>query len=203
MGNILVFAEQEKGKFPKSTLIAIQAGKEAASKLGGDCYAAILGSGIEALAKELTEYGITKVLMVEGPSFEHYLADAYAAALEQLIKANEVSLLLGTVTAIGKDLLPRVAARLGVSMASDVVAIESDGTFIRPMYAGNVMAWLIEAKIRGDDPRKGKPYSLQPTIYLSYDLNGFLICRDFDLRGKRRLNVACGQPKSAASICPA
>jgi electron transfer flavoprotein alpha subunit len=140
MGNILVFAEHQKGKLPKTTLIAVQAGKEAASKLGGNCYAAILGSGVEALAKELTEYGVSKVLMADDPSLEHYLADVYAAALAQLVKANEISLLLGTVTAVGKDLLPRVAARLGVSMASDVVAIEPDGTFQRPMYAGNVIA---------------------------------------------------------------
>lgn len=140
MGNILVFAEQQKGTLPKATLVAIQAGKEAASKLGGGCYAVIFGSGIEALAKELTEYGVSKVLMVDDPSFEHYLADGYAAALEQLVKANGVSLLLGTTTAVGKDLLPRVAARLGVSMASDVVAIESDGMFRRPMYAGGVTA---------------------------------------------------------------
>ncbi len=149
MGNILVFAEHQKDKLPKTTLIALQAGKEAASKLGGGCYAAILGSGIEGLAKELTEYGVSKVLMVDDSSFEHYLADAYAAALEQLVKAHEISLLMGTVTAVGKDLLPRVAARLGVGMASDVVSIESDGTFKRPMYAGNVIATVaLESPIK-------------------------------------------------------
>ena len=140
MGNILVFAEHQKGKFPKSTLVALQAGKEAASKLGGDCLVAVLGSGLDALAQEAARYGVAKVIAADDPALANYLADAYAATLAHLIKANEVSLLLATSTAVGKDLLPRVAARLGAGMASDVVAINADGTFKRPMYAGNVIA---------------------------------------------------------------
>lgn len=140
MGNVLVFAEQQKGKFPKSTLIALQAGKEAAKKLGGNCLAAVLGSGLDALAQEAAGYGVSKVLAADDPALTNYLADAYAATLAQLIKAHDVSLFIATSTALGKDLLPRVAGRLGVSMASDVIAINADGTFKRPMYAGNVVA---------------------------------------------------------------
>src|SRR5215475_11560143 len=140
MSNVLVFAEHQKGKFPKSTLVALQAGKEAASKLGGNCLAAVLGSGIDVLAQEIAGYGVTKVLAADDPSLAHYLADAYAATIEQLIKANDISLFVATSTAIGKDLLPRLAARLGVGMATDVVAINTDGTFKRPMYAGNALA---------------------------------------------------------------
>src|SRR5215510_6664062 len=140
MGNVLVFAEHQKGKFPKSTLIAFQAGKEAASKLGGHCLAAVLGSGIDALAQDIAGYGVTKVLAADDPALAHYLADAYAATIEQLIKANDISLFVATSTAIGKDLLPRLAAHLGVGMATDVVAINGDSTFKRPMYAGNAIA---------------------------------------------------------------
>jgi electron transfer flavoprotein alpha subunit len=140
MGNVLVFAEHRKGKFPKTTLIAIQAGKEAANKLGGNCLAAVLGSEIAAPAQEIAGYGVNKVIVADDPALANYLADAYAATLEQLIKANDVSLFLATATAVGKDLLPRVAARLGVGMASDVIGINADGTFKRPMYAGNAVA---------------------------------------------------------------
>jgi electron transfer flavoprotein alpha subunit len=140
VGNVLVFAEHHKGKFPKSTLIALQAGKEAASKLGGSCIATVLGSGVDAAANEISGYGASKVIAVDDAALANYLADAYAVTLEQLIKANDVSLLVATSTAVGKDLLPRVAARLGVSMATDVVAINADGTFKRPMYAGNALA---------------------------------------------------------------
>ncbi len=140
MGNILVFAEIQKGSLPKSSLITIQAGKEAASKLGGDVLVAVLGSDIDAATQEAAGYGAAKVLAVSEAALEHYLADAYAAALEQLVQANQVTMLVATSTAIGKDLLPRVAARLGVGMASDVVEFNDDGTLQRPMYAGNTVA---------------------------------------------------------------
>ena len=140
MGNVLVFAEHQKGKAPKSTLVALQAGKDAASKLGGDCLAAVLGSGIDSVAQEIAGYGVAKVLAADDSILANYLADVYAAALEQIVKAHGVSLVVATSTAIGKDLLPRVAARLGVAMATDIVAINDDGSFKRPMYAGNVLA---------------------------------------------------------------
>src|SRR5262249_222462 len=113
---------------------------EAAGKLGGNCLAAVLGSGLDAPAQEIAGYGVNKVLAADDPALANYLADTYTGALEQLVKANDVSLLLATSTAIGKDLLPRVAARLGSGMATDVVAINADGTFKRPMYAGNAIA---------------------------------------------------------------
>ena len=108
--------------------------------MGGDCIATVLGAGVDALAKEISGYGVAKVIAADDAALADYLADVYTATLEQLIKANDVSLLIATSTAVGKDLLPRVAARLGVSMATDVVAINEDGTFKRPMYAGNALA---------------------------------------------------------------
>jgi electron transfer flavoprotein alpha subunit len=140
MANVLVLAEHQHQKFPKSTLVAIAAGKEAAKQSGGECCAAVLGKGIDALAAELAEYSVKKVFAVDDPALEHYVADAYGAALTQLVKSKGIDLLLATATAVGKDLLPRVAALLGAGMASDVVAFNPDGTFRRPMYAGNANA---------------------------------------------------------------
>lgn len=140
MGNVLVYAETKNGQLPKSTLIAIEAGKTAASKLGGDLLIAVLGSGTDTAVQAAAGYGAAKVLAADDPALAHYLADAYAAALEQIISSNDVSALLATATAQGKDLLPRVAARLGVGMASEIVDINDDGTFERPMYAGNAIA---------------------------------------------------------------
>jgi electron transfer flavoprotein alpha subunit len=140
MGNVLVFAEHQHQKFPKSTLVAIAAGKEAARIAGGDCYAVILGKGIDALANELAEYGVKKVFSVDDAAFEHYLAGTYAAAVTQLVKEKGVEILVAAATAAGKDLLPRAAALLGAGMASEVVAFNADGTFERPMYAGNAVA---------------------------------------------------------------
>ena len=68
MSNVLVFAEHQHKKFSKTALVAVTAGKDLAAKSGGQCYAAVLGSGIEALAQELAQYGVAKVFAVEHPS---------------------------------------------------------------------------------------------------------------------------------------
>ena len=140
MSNVLVFAEHAHGKFPKTTLVALSAGKDAAAKFGGECYAALLGTGLDALAGQLAEYGVKKVFVADDPSLEHYTADVYAAALSQLAKDKGTDIVLATATAVGKDLLPRVAIRLDAGMASDISGINADGTILRPMYAGNAIA---------------------------------------------------------------
>ena len=138
MGNVLVFAEHQHHKFAKTTLVAIAAGKAAAG--GGNCYVAVLGKGIDDLAGEIAEYGVKKVFAVDDAALEHYTADAHAAALAQLVKDKGIETIVATATAVGKDLLPRLAALLGAGMASEVVAFNADGTLQRPMYAGNVLA---------------------------------------------------------------
>src|SRR5881398_1702077 len=139
MGTVLVVAEHLHGKFPKTTLVSVAAGKQAASLAGGKCLAAVLGQGIDALASELAEYGVD-VVAVDGAPFAHYLADAYTAAIVEIVKQKGVETVIAAATAVGKDLLPRVAARLGAGMASEVTAIVDAKTFKRPMYAGNAIA---------------------------------------------------------------
>jgi electron transfer flavoprotein alpha subunit len=140
MGNVLIFAEHQHHKFPKSTQVAITAGKEAAKIAGGECYAAVLGKGIDDLANEVAEYGVKKVFAVDDAILEHYLSGCYAAAVAQVVKEKGIDILLATATAAGKDMLPRVAALLGAGMASEIVAMNDDGTFLRPTYAGSAMA---------------------------------------------------------------
>jgi electron transfer flavoprotein alpha subunit len=139
MGNVLVVAEHLHGKFPKTTLVGLAAGKQAAGHAGGACIAAVLGEGVDALAAELAGYGVD-VVAVDGAPFAHYLADAYTAAVAEIVTRKGVDTVLAAATAVGKDLLPRVAARLGAGMASDVTAIVDAATFTRPMYAGNAIA---------------------------------------------------------------
>ena len=93
----------------------------------------------DALASELASYGID-VVAIDGAPFEHYLADAYTAAIAEVAKQKGADIVVAAATAVGKDLLPRVAARLGAGMASDVTEIVDAKTFKRPMYAGNAIA---------------------------------------------------------------
>jgi electron transfer flavoprotein alpha subunit len=140
MGDVLVFAEHQQGKFPKSSLTALLAGQELAQKRGGKAIAVVAGDNPDQLAGELAKYGCAKVIALAHPALKNYLADAYAQALAALVKSIGAEYVLATATALGKDLMPRVAARLGAAMASEIVAINDDGTFIRPMYAGNALA---------------------------------------------------------------
>jgi electron transfer flavoprotein alpha subunit len=140
MGNVLIFVEHAHGKLPKSSLVAISAGVEAARKHGGETYALVAGKGVDSIASEAAAYGVSKTLVADDPRLEHYVADLYAKALAHVVKERGCSLVVATATAIGKDLLPRVAAILDAGMASEITALNDDGTMIRPTYAGNVMA---------------------------------------------------------------
>jgi electron transfer flavoprotein alpha subunit len=140
MGDVLIFAEHLDGHFPKTTLTAIHAGLELASKRGGKAIAAVCGDTPDAVAAEIAKYGTAKVIALSSPALKNYLADAHANALAALAKKEEVEFVITTATAVGKDLFPRLAARLDAPMASEIVTINDDGTFVRPMYAGNVMA---------------------------------------------------------------
>lgn len=142
MSNVLVFAEQQHGKFPKATLGAVQAGLTLATKTGGICCAAVLGASVDSQADELAQYGVKKVFAVSAPALEHYVAESYAQALCQLAKDKGCDVVLATASAVGKDLLPRIAVRLNAGMASDVIGIDDGGTLQRPMYAGNAIATI-------------------------------------------------------------
>jgi electron transfer flavoprotein alpha subunit len=140
MGDVIVFAEHKDGRFPKTTLIAVNAGLELARKRGGNCLALLTGENIDGAAAEIAKYGVSKVIVLDDPHLGHYLADAAAQAISALTKSLGAETVLATATAIGKDLMPRVAARLNAPMASEIVGMNDDGTFVRPMYAGNVLA---------------------------------------------------------------
>jgi electron transfer flavoprotein alpha subunit len=140
MGDVIVFAEHKGGHFPKTTLVAINAGLEIARKRGGNCIAVVAGDNVDGPANEIARYGVSKVIALEGARLSHYLADATAQAIAALTKSTGAETVVATATAMGKDLMPRVAARLNAPMASEIVAINDDGTFIRPMYAGNALA---------------------------------------------------------------
>lgn len=142
MGDVLIFAEHQGTHFPKTTLTAVHAGLELAAKRGGQAIAVVAGDAPEALAAEIAKYGVAKAIALTHANLKNYLADAHAAALTALIKQTGAEFLLATATAVGKDLLPRLAARLNAPMASEITAINDDGTYVRPMYAGNAMATI-------------------------------------------------------------
>src|SRR5690348_14646751 len=130
MGDVLVFAEHKAGHFPKTTLVAVNAGIELAGKRGGKCIAVLAGENLDGPAAELAKYGASKVIALEDPKLAHYLADLYGQTLAALTRKVGAEYVLATATAMGKDLMPRVAARLGAPMASEIVSVGEDGTLV-------------------------------------------------------------------------
>ena len=144
--NVLVFAEQREGKFRKVALEAVSEGKRLTDKLGGELNAVVIGSGVEGIAGSLGAYGAAKVYVVDDPALENYTSDGFAKALCRIIKDTEPSILLMGCTSTGRDLGPKVAARMATGLAADCTALDvKDGKLVatRPMYAGKVLAEVV------------------------------------------------------------
>ncbi len=141
---VLVVAEQQPdGNLRKASLNALAAGKQLAQKAGAELHAVVLAKDSSKLAEELRGYGPSVVHAATAPLFEHYVAEAFAPAVAELARSVNAGFVGAASTALGKDLMPRVAARLGAAMASDVMKFDGSGTdiaFTRPMWAGNVIA---------------------------------------------------------------
>lgn len=133
--NILVIAEHDNAALRPATLNTIAA----AAKIGGDITVLVAGRGCAAAASAAAAVsGVTKVLTADAPQFEHALAEDVAALVLSL--AAGYTHLLAPASSFGKNFMPRVAALLDMAQVSDIVAVESADTFVRPIYAGNALA---------------------------------------------------------------
>ena len=141
MAAILVVGEQASGHLKKATLSALAAAQQLAQKTGGQLAGLVIGASAGQAAQELSAYGIP-VHVVEGASFEHALAETHSAAAAEVAKKVGASEVVIAATAYGKDVAPRVAAKLGAGLASDVLAIAGPNQFKRAMWAGKGMEEL-------------------------------------------------------------
>ena len=137
---ILIIAEHNNQSLKSETLKVVQA----ATAIGGDITVLVAGFNSAAAATEAAALaGVTKVLHADNAAYEHQLAENIAALVTELGKGY--SHILAAATTTGKNFLPRVAAMLDVAQISDVIAIESADTFVRPIYAGNAIATVKSA----------------------------------------------------------
>jgi electron transfer flavoprotein alpha subunit len=148
VGNVLIYGEHAHGQLPKATAIAVTAGKQAASKLGGETILALLGNDVSGLKDQAAKLGTSKVVTVESPALEHHTADVVALAIKAVCEATGSNLVVFASTSKGKDIAPRVAGALDAAVATEVTDINDDGTFVRPMYAGNAFATV---ELHGDN----------------------------------------------------
>jgi len=133
--NALVVAEHDNAGIRPATLNTITA----AAQLGGQVHVLVAGTGAQAAASAAAQIaGVAKVLHADGDVFAHSLAENVAAQV--LALAGGHSHILFPATASGKNIAPRVAAKLDVGQVSDITKIVSTDTFERPIYAGNAIA---------------------------------------------------------------
>ena len=146
--SVLVIAEHDNRALKPATLHAVTAAAEAAKAAGGDVHILVAGQDCRPAAEAATQVeGVAKVLLAEDAAYDHGLAENWAPLVIKL--ASGYSHVLAPATTFGKNLMPRVAALLDVMQISDISAVESADTFVRPIYAGNALA-----TVQSKDPVK-------------------------------------------------
>jgi len=140
---VLAFTEQVDGEFKKISFEAVSTAKQIAEKIGGPAMAAVMGSGVGAIADQTAAYGAQRILVADNDALQDGLVDAFVQAAAQLVeKADPAAVVIGA-SAMGKDIAARLSARLSAPLAMDCVDVRVDGDQIvatRPMYGGKVLA---------------------------------------------------------------
>ncbi|PRX80895.1 electron transfer flavoprotein subunit alpha/FixB family protein, partial [Paraburkholderia sp. BL25I1N1] len=136
----LVIAEHDNASIKAATLNTIAA----AQKIGGDIHVLVAGHNAQAAADAAAKIaGVSKVLLADAPQLEAGLAENIEATVLNI--AKDYSHILAPATAYGKNITPRIAAKLDVAQISDITAVDSPDTFERPIYAGNAIATVQSA----------------------------------------------------------
>ena len=149
----LVIAEHNNQSLNEATRAAVTA----AAKIGGDIHILVAGKGAKAVADEAAKIeGVKKVMLAESDALGHKLAEAIEATV--LSVASGYDAILAPASTVGKNFMPRVAAKLDVMLISDVTAVESADTFVRPIYAGNALM-----TVKSTD--KVKVITVRPTTF--------------------------------------
>ncbi|HEV3431678.1 MAG TPA: FAD-binding protein [Paraburkholderia sp.] len=136
----LVIAEHDNASIKAATLNTVAA----AQKIGGDVHVLVAGHNAQAAADAAAKIaGVAKVLLADAPQLAQGLAENVEATV--LAIAKNYSHILAPATAAGKNVTPRIAAKLDVAQISDITAVDSPDTFERPIYAGNAIATVQSA----------------------------------------------------------
>ena len=130
---VFVFAQQVDNKLNGIALELVGKGKDLAKDLGTEVTAVLIGSYVMSLTKELAEYGADKVIVVDDPELKEYRTEPYAHALAEVIKKYKPEIMLVGATAIGRDLGPRVSARIHTGLTADCTQLEIGDFPINPI----------------------------------------------------------------------
>ena len=158
--SVLLIAEHNNQDLKPFTLNAVTA----ASQMGEDLHALIIGQNCGDATKKLSELPLVKkVIQVEAPHYENFVAENFAPVIVKL--AENYSHIVCSANTFGKNLMPRIAASLDTSQVSDIIKVISQDTFLRPIYAGNAFA-----TVKSKDSKKC--ITIRPTSFDPCEVSG-------------------------------
>ncbi|MCS7213491.1 MAG: electron transfer flavoprotein subunit alpha/FixB family protein [Candidatus Calescibacterium sp.] len=137
--SILTLLEIKDGQIKKGSLSAVTCARQIAEKTGLPYNIALVGNPSDQAIDEAAEFGAKTVYVVKVPN---YTAENYKIAVEQIVNESSAKYFVALGSAMGKDLAPRVAAKLGAGMGSEIIEVVDGETFKRLMYAGNIIATI-------------------------------------------------------------
>lgn len=142
--DIIVFIESSQGKVRKVSLELLSQARKIAAESGHSVTAVLLGQQVEKYVPEIAAGGAQKIILADDERLANYTTGCYTSVVTRIIREYQPEVVLLGHTAVGKDLAPRLAQRLGVGLASDCIGIEADESallkFRRPIYAGKAFA---------------------------------------------------------------
>lgn len=165
---ILVFIEEREGSIKKPSLEALSEARRQSAKGDSLIAAVLVGQGKEELAPQLFSAGAAKVYLLENPLLDGYSSAGYAQALRELVDETQPEAVFFAATSMGRDLAPRLAANLGVGVASDCIGLDiKDGELLatRPIFAGKALATV-------RFPGKPVIITLRPNVFAFEKTNG-------------------------------
>ncbi len=180
--NVYVFAEQRDGEIQPVALELLGKARELADGYGEKLVAILAGYKIAAKAQTLIAYGADEVVVLDAPELKDYITEQYAQAIHQVIEAFKPRIVLYGATTIGRDLAPRLSARVNTGLTADCTKLalaEEDQEFLmtRPAFGGNIMATIVirehrpqmatvrpgvMQKLAKDESRKGNVVTFEP-----------------------------------------
>lgn len=143
---ILVFIEHKSGTLNKTSLEAIAAGQKLAGETGQSITAVVLGSGVQSLAQDMSGYEVAKVIYVDHLHLADYTPDAYASAMEHVVRAVDPQYVVMSHTYLVRDFAPKLAARFGKGLISDCIRMNIEGSkvmFTRRIFLGKLDADVV------------------------------------------------------------
>jgi electron transfer flavoprotein alpha subunit len=150
---VWIFAEQRQGKLMAIALELLGEGRKLADKLGVELTAVLLGDKIEGLCQELIQHGADNVILADHPELKNYTTDGYTKIIAELINDKKPEIVIIGATNIGRDLGPRIAARVNTGLTADCTKLDIDMEQrillqTRPAFGGNIMATIITTRHR-------------------------------------------------------